>query len=126
MDESNPNRLRYILKRIWGGNVIWTRAAQKELRFWLRVNFADLSAPISHDALSSHVVRWVADPTTGKIAADVKVFAVDTSDAMSGGGEFIRDGYLWKMVNGMAVRLAAHEIETSSTLRELTFILRPF
>jgi len=24
MDETNPNRLRYILKRIWGGNVIWT------------------------------------------------------------------------------------------------------
>ena len=124
MDETNPNRLRYILKRIWGGNVIWTRAAQKELEFWLRVNFGALSAPISHDAWSLQVVRWVTNPATGKIAEDVKVFAVDTSDAMSGGGEFIRDGGLWKMRNGMAVRLAAHEIKTSSTLRELLGLLR--
>ena len=28
MDESNPNRLRYILRRVWGGDVVWTKEAQ--------------------------------------------------------------------------------------------------
>ena len=124
MDESDPNRLRYILRRIWGGNVVWTVEAQQELRFWLSVDFATLSAPISHDAWQSQVTKWVADPTSGKIAEDVKVFAVDTSDSMSGGGEFIRDGWLWKMKKGMAVRLTPSEVLTSSTLRELLGVWR--
>ena len=123
-DECDPNRLRYILRRVWGGNVIWTKKAQRDLEFWLKVNFRTLSAPISHDAWQEQVEKWVWDPSTGKVADDVKVFAVDTSDSMSGGGEFIRDGQLWRIKNGMAVRLAHHEILTSSTMRELLGVLR--
>ena len=124
MDETNPNRLRYILKRIWGGDVVWTQEAQQDLSFWRTVDFASLSAPISHDAWRKNLEQWVLHPTTGKIAKDVKVFAVDTSDSMSGGGEFFRDGGLWKMRNGMAVRLTPEEVLTSSTFRELLGVLR--
>ena len=124
MEESNPHRLRYILRRVWGGSVQWTKEAQSDLEFWLRVDFGKLSAPIPHDAWRQHVERWVVNPASGKLADDVKVFAVDTSDSMSGGGEFLRDGQLWRLHAGMAVRLAKHEIGTSSTMRELLGVLR--
>ena len=124
MDESNPDRLRHILRRVWGGNVVWTKEAQLELEFWLKVDFSKLSAPIAQDAWREHVERWVINPLSGELANDVKVFAVDTSDSMSGGGEFLRDGELWCMRAGMAVRLAKREIGTSSTLRELLGVLR--
>ena len=124
MDETNPNRLRYILRRIWGGNVVWTKEAQLDLLFWLAVDFAKLSAPISHDAWRKDLEHWVLHPTTGRIAKDVKVFAVDTSDSMSGGGEFFRDGGLWQMREGMAVRLTPEEVLKSSTFRELLGVLR--
>ena len=124
MNESDPHRLRYILRRVWGGTVTWTVEAQRELSFWLGIRFETLSAPISHDACQKDLQHWFAHPNSGKIAADVKVFAVDTSNTMSGGGEFIRDGNLWRMVNGMAVRLTLREVLTSSTFRELLGVLR--
>ena len=124
MNENNPHRLRYILRRVWGGTVTWTVEAQRELSFWLRIRFDTLSAPISHDAWQKDLHHWFAHPNSGKIAADVKVFAVDTSNTMSGGGEFVRDGNLWRMVHGMAVRLTLKEVLTSSTFRELLGVLR--
>lgn len=124
MNESDPNRLRYILRRVWGGKVIWTAEAHQELRFWLGIEFATLSSPISVDAWQASVNAVVLDPKTGKLADDVKVFAVDTSDSMSGGGEFLRDGCLWRLVRGMAVRLHPQEIATSSTYRELLGVFR--
>jgi len=124
MGESDPSRLRYILRRVWGGNVIWTLAAQQDLDFWLKVSFASLSTPISHDVWSAQVEHWVLNPSTGKVADDVKVFAVDTSDSMSGGGEFLHEGGLWVMRKGMAVRLTDAEVITSSTMRELLGVER--
>ena len=124
MDESNPNRLRYILRRVWGGNVLWTKEAQSDLDFWMEVDFAALSAAISSDAWQELVDKWVVNPKTGELAQDVKVFAVDTSDTMSGGAEFWRDGCLWRMRGNMAVRLTEEEIWTSSTMRELLGVLR--
>ena len=124
MDETNPNRLRYILRRVWGGNVMWTKEAQSDLDFWMKVDFAALSAAISNDAWQQLVDKWVVNPTSGELAQDVKVFAVDTSNTMSGGGEFWRDGDLWCMRGNMAVRLTEEEILTSSTMRELLGVLR--
>ena len=124
MDETDPGRLRYILRRVWGGNVLWTQEAQEELEFWMAVNFALLSAPISHDRWAKGIEQWVLNPSTGKIASDVKVFAVDTSNSMSGGGEFFREGELWRLVKGVAVRLTPEEVLTSSTFRELLGVLR--
>lgn len=117
--ETDLHKLKYILKRVWGGQVIWTAEAADDLAFWLKVYFELLSAPISHDAWSQHINAWVMSPTTGVIASDVRVFAVDTSNTMSGGGEFVRDGWLWRMKNKMAVRLTLEEVLTSSTFREL-------
>ena len=111
--------LRCILKRIWGGYVIWTVAAQQDLCFWLQVEFAALWAPFSHDRMAQDVKAWVANPLSGRVADDVRVFAVDTSNVASGGGEFLRDGSLWRMQSNMIVRLTDDEVEESSTLREL-------
>ena len=111
--------LRCILKRIWGGYVIWTVDAHHDLLFWLKVNFAALSAPFSHDRMAQDVQSWVANPLSGRVADDVRVFAVDTSNVASGGGEFLRDGSLWRMQSNMVVRLTDREVEESSTLREL-------
>ena len=103
--ESDLHRLKYILKRVWGDHVIWTAEAEFELLFWLAVDFRGLSAPITHDVHSAKVGAWVLSPASGETASDVRVFAVDTSETMSGGGEFIRDGELWVMRGKMAVRL---------------------
>lgn len=118
--ESDLHKLKYLLKRVWGGFVIWTVEAHRELIFWLSINFAGLSAPFSHDLLSEKLSTWVALPESGTLATDVKILAVDTSATMSGGGEFVRDGMLWKMKGKMVARLSATEVRKSSTLRELT------
>ena len=122
--ESDLDKLKYILKRVWGGHVIWTAEAEAELRFWLAVDFRCLSAPITHDVHSAKASAWVISPKSGKTASDVRVFAVDTSESMSGGGEFIREGELWVMRGKMAVRLTPEEAEESSTMRELLGVLR--
>ena len=118
--ESDLQNLKYLLKRVWGGNVIWTALAQRELEFWLSIDFAGLSAPFSHDLLSEKLTAWVASPDSSELAPDVRIFAVDTSATMSGGGEFIRDGFLWKMKGKMVARLSPSEVLKSSTFRELT------
>ena len=122
--EPDLRKLRFLLKRVWGGSVIWTAEAQIELDFWRRVRFENLSSPISYDAVGEKLKAWMADPESGKLTPAVRVFAVDTSDSMSGGGEFIRDGVLWKMCGVMAVRLSPEEIDTSSTMRELLGVRR--
>ena len=53
----DPGQLRFILKRVWKGNVIWTLAAERELRFWLRVDFRASAAPLFFDAVNAHIVR---------------------------------------------------------------------
>ena len=118
------SRLSYILKSVWGGYVIWTAEAHADLLFWKQVSFRDLSAPFLHDRLSDQVTAWVADPKTGKVADDVRVFAVDTSNYASGGGEFLRDGNLWRVIDSMVIRLTDSEVFTSSTFRELLGVLR--
>ena len=90
----DPKRLSYILRRVWGGSVLWTREADMDLAFWKRVTFSSLSAAISHDAHSNDITSWVLNPGTGRVVSDVRIFAVDTSAVASGGGEFLRDGKL--------------------------------
>ena len=115
----DPKRLAYILKRVWGGTVLWTTEANDDLVFWMQVQFEKLSSPISHDAWSRDISTWVLEPSSGTVASDVRVFAVDTSAYASGGGEFLRDGLLWRVKNKMVVQLTDEEVLESSTLREL-------
>ena len=118
-EEKDLHKLKYLLKRVWGGKVVWTDLAQQELEFWHDIDFAGLSAPFSHDRLSEKLTAWVASPESGELSADVRIFAVDTSDSMSGGAEFIRDGMLWRMKGKMVARLSPSEVRKSSTFREL-------
>ena len=118
--ETDMDKLKYILKKVWGGSVVWSEDAHQELHFWLKVDFAKLSAPFSHDARSKELRAYVLDPASGKLSRDVRVFAVDTSATMSGGGEFVKDGKLWCMKSKMVARLADDEVDESSTFRELT------
>ena len=115
----DPKRLSYILRRVWGGSVLWTREADMDLAFWKRVTFSSLSAAISHDAHSNDITSWVLNPGTGRVVSDVRIFAVDTSAVASGGGEFLRDGTLWRVRDKMVVQLADDEVKESSTYREL-------
>ena len=123
--ERDPRRLAALLKRAWKGHGVWTPQAHIELTFWSGVPFHNLVAAMHHDATATRLRAWVAAPD-GTTMADVRLFSVDTSDSGSGGAELVRDGALWALKRGssMFVRLAAEEVSTSSTMRELLGVLR--
>jgi hypothetical protein len=124
-EERNMARLKILLRVAWRGAGAWTAAADGELRFWAGTEFRGLRARMRHDAVTGDIQSWVARPD-GSVAADIRVFAVDSSDSGSGGGEFVRDGNLWRMhpVSKLYVRLRDDEVATSSCLRELKGIDR--
>ena len=118
-EERNMARLKVLLKVAWRGSGPWTCVAESELRFWHGTEFRELRSRMRHDAVAADVRTWVAKPD-GSVAADVRIFAVYSSETGSGGGEFIRDGSLWRMdgVTKIFVRLRDDEIGSSSCFRE--------
>jgi hypothetical protein len=123
--ERDPRRLATLLKRAWRGTGVWTQQAQAELGFWLLVPLSKLKSNMRFDASTSRLRAWVARPG-GSLVSDAHVWAVDTSDSGSGGGELLRQGRLWHLRQGssMFVRLRDDEIDTSSTMRELLGVMR--
>ena len=59
-----------LLKQIWKGTVTWTARAQREARFWAKVNFLTLEAPMSHDAVAPQVEQAIRVPRQGFLHAD--------------------------------------------------------
>ena len=118
-EERNMNRLRVLLRIAWRGSGTWTAVSEGELNFWASTDLRALRSRMRHDAVRGDLRSWVARPD-GSMAADVRVFAVDSSDSGSGGGEFIREGALWRMVPGTTVyvRLRDDEVGKSSAFRE--------
>ena len=113
------NRLRRLLKVAWSGSAPWSFGGDGELDFWLGTNFSALRSRMRHDAVRGDIKAWIMRPD-GTVAKDIRVFAADTSETGSGGGEFFRDGHLWRMVagTGLYIRLRDSELGTSSCLRE--------
>lgn len=120
----NVARLKWILKCVWKGKVRWTGPTQRELDFWLSVDFSSLAAPMSFGALANDLQICISNANQA-LAPWVKVFAVDTSDTASGGGEFIRQGHLWSIMvdTGVHVSLLPAQVLLSSCYRELLGVL---
>lgn len=118
--EKDPDRLRRLLRQVWGGDVVWTKEAHRELMFWLTVAFDNLKSPFSYDVGQQFIKEWITSPL-GYVSDTVRVFAVDSSDTGSGGGEFMRDGEIWRLDprTGFFLRLPDSSTNESSTLREL-------
>ena len=67
----DPGQLRWILKRIWKGDVLWTADAERELQFWRATNFAQLEAALSFDAVHDDMKNFAAH-SSGVLASDVQ------------------------------------------------------
>ena len=124
-NERDMAKLRRLLAVAWRGNGLWTRAAHDELEFWLSVEFSKLRSRMAFDAVQGDFAEWVVRPT-GDVVGSVRVYAADTSETGTGGGEFIRHGDVWRMLPGtkVYVRLKKNEIGTSSCLREVRGVRR--
>jgi hypothetical protein len=119
VNERDMGKLKRLLKVAWKGSTRWDVGGESELVFWLDVRYTALRSRMRHDAVRGDIKAWVARPD-GTVSSDIRVFAVDSSATGSGGGEFIRDGQLWRMVagTGMFVRLRDDEVGVSSCMRE--------
>ena len=113
------DRLKVLLRVAWAGSAPWSVGGDSELNFWLATDFSALRSRMRHDAVKNDVASWVARPD-GSMASDIRVFAADTSETGSGGGEFVRDGHVWRLLEGTGIyiRLSDKEIGTSSCFRE--------
>ena len=123
--ERDMHKLKRLLKVAWKGEAIWTVGANAELEFWLATKFRKLRSRMRFDAVRGDLAAWVVRPN-GDVLHDIRLFAADTSETGTGGGEFVRHGSIWKMLPGSKtyVRLALSDIGTSSCLRECRGVRR--
>lgn len=117
----DPYKLKHLLKRVWGGAAKWTREAELELRFWEKLRFEDLWAPMRHWDLLPDARDCLVRPVSGGLHVDVQIFAADSSDFASGGAQFVVvDGKLQPMPDrAMVVQLSGAALDDSSTYKEL-------
>jgi hypothetical protein len=114
----DPSTLRFLLKQVWAGHVVWTKSASEELHFWQGCDFAALSAPMSFDALRLDLETFFVQPNGTALDPDVQILASDTSDTASGGGEFIAvNCELWQASRFFSP-LSDFGVRQSSTYRE--------
>jgi hypothetical protein len=114
------DQLRRLLKTVYRGTVTWTAVADNELAMWESIDTATLSANIAFHCLDEEFKQWCWNPTAGVVTDRVRVFAVDTSDTASGGGEFVVDGDVWRLTEEgiMVTMLTEEQVVASSTFRE--------
>ena len=110
--------LKWILKRLWRGTVLWTWEADCDLTFWEVVPWELLWSPMGYDVFVEALIRAVSVAAPDELADDVTVFASDASDIAIGGGVFNPEG------DGSYSRVSTshHMLEQpdgSSSLREL-------
>ena len=123
MTELDRIPIRTILTRFWSGTVQWTKAAQQQLTFWSKVDFAKLEAPISMDVLGKSVEAVFKEPWVVN-HENVTCLFQDASLTASGGGRLQpgKDGM--RPTNKIFLAMFSDLQSTlSSTLRELLGIL---
>ena len=127
-EERDAYRLKCLLKRVWGGTAVWTMAAEHELRFWEKVRFEDLWAPMRQWDLVPDARDCLLRPVEGGLRQDVCIFAADSSDSASGGAEFVvSEGSLHLVQDqSMVVMLSEEAVDDSSTYKELEGLCKLF
>lgn len=120
-DERDPYRLKHLLKRVWSGSALWTQAAEAELRFWEKVVFSLLCAPMRQWDAFPDARDCLFRPKQSRLHDSVRILAADTSDHTSGGAEFVvaKDRLSLIPDRSMVVPLSAGAIGESSTFGEL-------
>lgn len=115
--------LSYIINRFWSGTVRWSDAADRQLRFWERVFFKGLSAPISADVMGLSVERSFWYPADFNVR-EVSFLFQDASATASGGGMLrLVDGTLQAVRDLFLAEFSREQKRFSSTLRELLGML---
>ena len=112
--------LRWLLKRAWKGDVVWTDEADQELHFWATVVWEELWSPMGYDVLLAGLSDAVREARPKEWAPNVMVIAADTSNRATGGGRFQPLGDGRYECKDFAYQMLRGDIrEESSTLREL-------
>jgi len=87
--KAGPKRSTFTLKRLmsafWEGDVVWSAAADRDLRFWAGINFATLRGPISADTLEVMASSIRVDTSAFK-HKHIAFLASDASETACGGG----------------------------------------
>ena len=114
-------RLKTLLKKVWSTDAPWVASAEEELRFWEAARFEDLWGPMRQWDLFPDARDCVLRPREGRLHAEVKLFASDSSDVSTGGAEFVvmNDKLLVRLGRMMVVQLSSDGLLESSTYREL-------
>jgi hypothetical protein len=117
--------LKYLLRRVWRGDVVWTQAAESDLSFWEPLDFAVARCSIAYKCLDEQFEEWCWSPATAMHPA-VTVLAADTSETASGGATFVAKDGIWEVSRHgmMVVRLDPDDIGRSSCYRECKGILQ--
>ena len=115
--------LKVVLNMFWAGTVSWSYAADKQLEFWSKVDFAGLESHISADVLGRSVELLFEYPSNFDCQA-VSFLAQDASETASGGGLILptREGLRFQEQLFLA-EFGDDMVGSSSTLRELLGIV---
>ena len=130
LDVSSTFSLKRILAAFWDGDVQWTTEAEADLLFWCRVDFANLSAPISADTLAVMLENVYLDPSAFDLSG-ISFLASDASETACGGGHVLAGGGGGDGPGGFRLDpsaaffspLARRLLDTASAIREAVAIL---
>ena len=121
--EQCKGNLAKILAHFWDGTVAWTPQADRQLRFWLNINFLQLQSPISADVLGKLADTTVEYPQCAD-PASVSFLFQDASATATGGGVLrCRHRSLVPDHRLFLALFSSEQQAYSSTLREILGIL---
>ena len=113
--------MKILLKRAWKGCLVWTAAAERELRFWESVDFLRQSSPMRFDEAEQQIEDFVLHPRSAKWHPQARLFAQDTNACATGMAEYSKKPGTVKsrVLASTTVPLSREEQQEHSTYLEL-------
>lgn len=124
MSQIGTPHFRWVLKRAWRGDVIWTWESETDLQFWEVVPWEKLWAPYGFDTFVESMKDFVRQARVGELAEACRTVASDASEVAVGGGLFNPvDGGMFECEVFSHHMLRICTKKRSSALRELEGIV---
>ena len=127
--EGHPNAggspVKTVFSHFWHGDVSWSPDSARDLGFWCRVDFAELSVPISSDTVSTFLKSTYLLNCETVDDQSISFLASDASTVACGGGSLrlSRSGFMFGKSGLFVSDLPPTLRGASRSLREITAIL---